>query len=356
MVMRNLVCEVIALLCVLSAAVDAYPQTTPPEQNEQIALERQFTDLLDAQDLASALALAEKIVNVAERDSGADSEPHARAMFNLAGLYGVTNNLEKATELFMRSVETFERSISERPTEFFDVLLPAADFLIQQARRNDLAKRILERSSALYEQRDEVLLPQRTEVYRRLAHLYIQSDDQRALAKTSRRVQELRSLHEQLATTLHGDEAKFQESVGQGLFDRAITLARSLADTARRLYGTGSEQHVRAISNIGAAYERMHDYENAFLWVERALGMARKQANSRVHADLLENSARLLFGRLRFDEAAQMLREEYEVMQLLEGPKHPNTARVLSDLAEALKKQGKISAAIEIRSKALAVW
>jgi tetratricopeptide (TPR) repeat protein len=265
MILRNL--KIIVLLCGLFGTTFAYPQNPPPEQSEQIELERQFTALLDAQDLTSALLLAEKIMGVAERNSGAGTEPYARAMFNLAGLYDVTNNFEKATALFIQSVEIFEKSIPDRPIEFFVVLLPAVDFLIQRARRNDLAKQILERSSAIYEQRDEVLLDQRTEIYRRLAHLYISSGDWRALAETSRRVQALRASGEHLATTLREDEVKFQESIDRKLFDNASTLAQSLAETARRLYGANSEEHVRATSNIGAVYDRMGDYSAAFRWI-----------------------------------------------------------------------------------------
>ncbi|WP_031246772.1 tetratricopeptide repeat protein, partial [Mesorhizobium sp. LNJC395A00] len=335
-------------------ATSARAQSPLPEQNEQIVLEQQLDDLLAAQDLQSALPLAERIVSVAEENSGTGSEPYGRAIFNLAGLYGL-NNLEKATSLFIQSVEIFEKSIPERPSEFFVVLLPAMDFLMQEAGRDDLARPILERISVVYERRDEVLLEQRTAVYRRLAYIYIKSGDQHALAKTSRRVKELRALHEKLVAMLDQEQALFQESVGQNQFARALLSARSLAGIARRLYGISSEQYVRAISNVGAIHERMLDYNDAFVWIERALNVARQGqlANSHVHADLLDNSARLLLQRLRYSEAEEMYRQEYDVSRILDGPNHPNTARVLSDLGQVLLQQGKVGAAIEMHSKAL---
>jgi tetratricopeptide (TPR) repeat protein len=358
MLFRNQVSGAIVLLFVSLIPFNVFSQIASPVQSEQDVLEHKLKGLLDANNLQKALPLAERIVAVAQRDSGPDTEQYARAIFNLAGLYGVTNNLDKAADLFIQFVEIFKRSVPENPSAFFNVLFPAVEFLIQRTGRHDVARNILEEISVLYDKRDEVLLDQRTEVYRRLAYLYIESGDHNALRENSNRVQELRALHERLTKTVSQEEAEFKQAVDEKKFDRAIVLARSLEDLAIRLYGAKSEQRVRATSTIGAVYERMNHYNDAHVWFERALEIAQREplANSNVHAELLENAGRLLIHELRFGEAEEMYRQEYEMVKKLLGPKDPDTASVLSDLAQTLMEQGKIRSAIEARSEALEIY
>ncbi|MBO0756510.1 MAG: CHAT domain-containing protein, partial [Bradyrhizobiaceae bacterium] len=364
------------------------------------ALNQQIMRLYNAGKYAEATAIAERGVNLAERQFGSDHPSVGVALSNLAHLYNTQGRYGEAEPLYKRALAIAEKTLGANDPTVGIRLNNIAELYKAQGRYAD-AEPLLKRSLAIFEKasgRDHATL---ATSLNNLAELYSAEGRYPEAEPLSHRAltisqKELGPDHPTVATrlanlaALYRDEGRYRDA--EPLMTRALAISEKALgpdhpDVGYRLrnlallyqaegrYGEAEPLMQRALAinetafgsehpdvgnslnDLAALYDAEGNYADAEPVLKRALAIAEKAfgPNHPTVGVRLANLAELYRDQGRYDEAEPLMKRALAITEKALGPVHPNLATALNDLAGLYRAQGHYDEAEALMKRALAI-
>jgi len=280
-------------------------------------LEHQTLDLFKAGRYAEATDVAIKAVNLAVSIYPADDFNITTSLNNLAEVYQIQGQYDKAEPLFSRSLAIREKVRGPDDPGTGGALNNLAELYRVQGQFSK-AEPLYIRTLAIFEK-------------------YMGAD------------------HPDTATVVNNLASLYQN---QGRLSKAEALfARALA-SREKILGANDPDTAGAANNLGHVYRSEGQYAKAEALYASALDVLEKAfpAGHFATAAVLNNFADLYASQGQFARAEPLQNRAIAIYEKTVGPNHPETGKALNNLAEIYRKQGQYAKAEPLYFRAIAAY
>lgn len=346
-----------AFIVILAALASATAQ-----QGDVQAIESRLLKFLEAGNLTSALAEANKFVDIAKARFGADSMISAQALTNLGLVLAKMNRPQQSENAYKHALAIFDK------VQDLSASLPALQGLMQvyeaQGRFADLAPLAQRQLDMLQRQlgpSHQSVLDAKQHLVFALARASAQRFKEKRFADAEDFARRAHSLHVEstggqnpgeyftLMLVVQAIEAQNHEQALDDVVDRLLVLIQKgvrfddLAVASR-------------LTELADAYRRKGD-STALLLDDEAIRMFEKLGATDDPDFAAALHLKAIFERLAGNDqqAESLYRRVLAILDKWGGPKHENYARALSDFANVLMEQGRPEEAVPLYKRAVAL-
>ena len=320
-------------------------------QSENLpALDREVEQLLRAGKFSEAIPLAQRALEIAERQPGPNGLDLSNALQRLAILYVQQGQYANAEPLYKRTLALKEKALGPQHTEVGTTLFGLASLYVQQARYGEaepLYKRVIAiKEHELGAEHNEVA----TALYG-LAALYVYVGRYEEAEPLYRRTIEIKEKvlgpnHTEVGSTLSNlavllvQEQRFAEA--EPLYKRAIAIKEQALGPEHTEVGSA----LYGLAQLYAQQGRQADAEPLY---RRVLDIKEKQLGPE-HTEVgtvLYGLAGIYLDQGRYAEAQPIYERVLTIKEKALGPDHPETGTALSDLADLYFRQQQWAKAVD---------
>jgi CHAT domain-containing protein/tetratricopeptide (TPR) repeat protein len=364
------------------------------------ALNQQIVQLYEAGKYAEATTMAERAVNLAERQFGSAHPVVGTSLSNLASLYNRQGRYGEAEPLYKRALSIAEKTLGANNPAVGLRLNNIAELYKAQGRYAE-AEPLLKRSLVIVEKAFGPGDPTVATSLNNLAELYkaegryteAEPFSNRALAITENA---LGPDHPKVAirlanlAELYRDEGRYHDAEplmmralaisekalgpdhpdvesqlrnlallyqAEGSYGEAEPLMKRALAINEKALGAEHPDVGRSLNDLAALYDAEGNYSEAEPLMKRALAIAEKAfgPNHPTVGVRLTNLAWLYRDQGRYVEAEPLMKRALAIIEKALGPTHPNLAAALSDLAGLYRAEGRFSEAEPLMERSLAI-
>jgi len=305
-----------------------------------------------------ALKLAERSLEIRERESGADDIDVASSLSSLALVWAAKGEFQKAILLFQRSLNIRQKAFG---TYHHDVARTLHNLALvnEEIANYDEAIRLYEKAIEI---REKVLGEWSADLATSLNNLgvvYLNLADFDKAEQFLRRALEIKekvlpSISTSIASTLSNLAAIYSE---KGDEDKALELFKRALEIREKALGANHPNVARTLEYVGNSYRTKGDLRQAEAYYLRGLEILRNRfgaEHSRI-ARMIGNMAILYQMQSDYTRAEPLLRQAVEMMEKTIGKEHNDYAVAIYNLASFYTDKGDYEQAEPLYRKALEI-
>ncbi|MDA8018093.1 MAG: serine/threonine-protein kinase [Thermoanaerobaculia bacterium] len=344
-----------------AAVADSERNRAEVQLSKAIAVEEFLTSLVQSIDpfqTAGETWTADQLLDqgVSRIEDGLESEPEVEAhlLGVLGGVSRSLGQLQRAEELWRRSLSLRREYFAEASSEVAEGLRGLADVLYQRDQHEE-ASTLLEEALRIERQRlEETPQAPTLPLAKTLAQLGVERLEVDRYSEARALYEESLSLYRGMAGDLRAEIAEVQVSLASleretGNLVAAERLNRSALETQREVLGPKHPRVAITASNLGGILRQSGDLAGAEPLYREALAVSR-EAFGNEHPEVstrLNNLAALLLSRGEFGEAATFFEQVLDLDLKFLGEDHVYVAFSLDNLAAVLAELGQIDEALD---------
>lgn len=351
--------RVVALFLLLGAmALPVFADTAEQEIERAIQLNAQVVDLYGKGDYRQAIRFAEQALAIREKVLGSEHPDTAASLNNLAFLYKILGQNEKALPLYQRALVIREKVLGLEHADTAQSLNNLAG-LYYTLGQYEQALSLYKRALVI---REKVLGPEHPDTaasLNNLAHFYRtlgKYDQALPLYQRALEIKEttLGPEHADTATSLNNLAVLYQ-TLGQ--YDRALPLLQRALTIREKVLGAEHADTAVCLNNVAYLYYKLGQYNKALPLYLRALAI-REKVFGPEHEDTassLSNLALLYQTFGQYDQALPLYQRALKIRENVLGSEHAVTAIGLNNLAVLYDILGQYNQALPLYKRALAI-
>jgi len=331
---------------------------TQQSVEEAKRLVEQINKLRAAEKYAEAIPLAERLIEMVEKESGPEHVVVAQLINGLAELYRMTRNFVRAEPLYQRALATRQKLLGpEHP----DVAVTLNNFalLYIQTRDYGRAEPLLQRAISIYEKIPEANPSDFAASLNNLGYLYKDKGEYgraeplfiRSLTITEKA---LGPNDPVVAIGLNHLARLYQET---GEYERAEPLYMRSLGIREKALGPQHPNVAESLNNLGNLHSIKGDYVAAEPLLQRAIVIYEKALGAE-HLDVanpLLNLAEVYKSKGDTTRAEPLLVRALAIREKTLGTDHPDVALVLNNLADLYRMKHEYPRAEQFYQRALAI-
>ena len=345
------------VLVACSTALGATP-TSAQGSDDLDALKTQTVELFRAGKYTEGATIANRALDLAERQFGPDHPTISVALNNLAMLYSAQGRYGEAEPLYKRALAIVERAFGPDHSDVAVRLGNLAELYRAQGRYGE-AEPLYKRALVIHEKALGPDHPQVGQELNNLAALYFAQGryaEAEPLYKRALEIDEnaLGPDHRDVGMNLNNLAALY---AAEGRYGEAERLYRRALAIGEKALGADHPDVALNLNNLGQLYraqgrpaEAEPLYKRALAIDERALGP--EHPNVSIH---LNNLAELYTSQDRYAEAEPLLKRALAIDEKVLGRGHAQVGSRLNNLAELYRAQGRLAEAEPLFKRALSI-
>ena len=331
---------------------------TQQSEEEAKRLVEQINKLRAAAKYAEAIPLAERLIEMVEKEAGPEHVVVAQLINGLAELYRMTRNFDRAEPLYQRALATRQKLLGpEHP----DVAVTLNNFALLYIQKRDYgrAEALLQRAISIHEKIPEASPSDFVATLNNLGQLYSDKgeyDRAEALFIRAQTITE-KALgpNDPIVAIGLNKLARLYEVTGE--YERAESLyLRSLAIREKAL-GPQHPNVAESLNNLGNLHSAKGNYVEAEPLLQRALVIYEKALGPE-HLDVaypLLNMAAVYTAKGDTARAEPLLVRALAIRERTLGADHPDVAQTLNNLAELYRTKNEYARAEQFYQRSLAI-
>ena len=321
-------------------------------------LSTEFVRLYLTNKYDEARPLAERALEIREKELGLEHPDVARALSNLATLYRAKSDFVKAEPLYQRALAIFERTLgSEHP----DVATSLSNLatLFHNEGDSTKAELLLQRALGI---REKALGPEHPDVARLLYNLAILSQGKGNFALAEQLYQRVLMIREKTLGPEHTDLIGPLNNLaviyrGRDNFAKAEQLHQRVLAIREKLLGPNHLDVASSLNNLGYLYQTKGEYAKAEPLHQRALAIREKNLGPEHPAvsASLDNLAILYHDKGDLAKAEPLYQRALAIREKVFGPEHLAVADTLNNLATLYRDKTDLARAEWLHQRALTI-
>jgi CHAT domain-containing protein/Tfp pilus assembly protein PilF len=312
------------------------------------SLVQQVTKLRSAGRYSEAIPLAQKVLEIVEKQLGPEDPNTANVLEGLAGLYHATGAYGQAEPLYRRALALREKAMGPEHPDTAASLYSLAE-LYRGMGIYAQAEPLVQRALAI---REKVLGPEHPDTAASLYLLAMLHYETAAYAQAEPLYQRALAIQEKTLGPEHSDTATSLSALANlyqamGLYAKAEPLYQRALAVQEKTLGPEHPRTARALNNLADLYRTTGAYAKAEPLYQRALSITEKVLGPE-HPDtatVLNNLARLYEDTRAYGKAEPLYQRALAIQEKTLGPEHPRTAVALNNLAVFYWANGDLSRA-----------
>jgi CHAT domain-containing protein/tetratricopeptide (TPR) repeat protein len=345
-------------IILLTLLIAVGSSTVNAQRNELDALNQEVVQLYEAGRYPEATVIAERAVNLAERQFGSDNPNVGTALSNLAGLYRAQGRYSDAEPRMVRALAIAEKALGPNHPTVGTRLNNLAGLYRAQGRYVE-AEPLYKRALAIDEQalgRDDPAVGTCLNNLAELFNAQSRYAEAEPLLKRALAIAEkaLGPDHPDLSIRLGNLAGLYRD---EGRYDEAEPLMKRALAIGEKALGPDHPDVATRLDSLALLYEAEGRYGEAEPLMKRALAIAEKSLGSS-HPDLgkdLNDLAELYAAQGRYGEAEPLMKRALSIAEDAFGTDHPTVGVRLNNLAALYRAQGRYGDAEPLMKRALAI-
>jgi CHAT domain-containing protein/Tfp pilus assembly protein PilF len=341
------------------AIVVGMPTTAAAQRESGAALYAKVTELYKAGKYTEATPLAQRLVIIAERESGPDHSNLGSALMMLGSLYDEQARYVEAEPLYKRALTIYEGSYGADHPVVALALANLANLYVRESRYND-AERLYQRSLAI---REKALGPDHIDVGQALGSLASLYDDEARYDEAEPLYKRSLAILEKAHGRDHSDVAIALNNLAshyrnRGRYADAERLYKQALAIREKVLGPDDPNRDAPLYNLAGIYRFQARYSDAEPLYKQALAIREKVLgpNHPAVAQSLNSLANFYADEGRDDDAEPLYRRSLAIYEKALGPNHPDIAGPLGNLANLCERQTHYDDAEKLYKRALAIY
>lgn len=332
-------------------------ETQQPEAEAKRLVE-QINKLRAEAKYAEAIPLAERLLEMVEKEAGPEHVVVAQVINGLAELYRVTRNVLRAEALFQRALAMRQKLLGpEHP----DVAVTLNNFALLYIQKRDYgrAEPLLQRAISIHEKIPEASPSDFAASLNNLGHLYKDKGEyERAEALFIRSLtitEKALGPNEPVVAIGLNHLARLYEETGE--YERAEPLYMRSLGIREKALGPQHPNVAESLNNLGHLHSINGDYVAAEPLLQRAIVIYEKALGPE-HLDVaypLLNLAEVHVSKGDTARAEPLLVRALAIREKAVGTDHPDVAQVLNNLADLFRMKNEYARAEQFYQRALAI-
>jgi CHAT domain-containing protein/lipopolysaccharide biosynthesis regulator YciM len=329
------------------------------ELEEANQLEQKVEELYQQGKYQEAIPLAEKVLEIREKNLGKDHLNVAASLSWLAVLYKAQGNYSAAEPLLQRSLAIYEKDFG-KDHPFVATILNYLAVLYQAQGNYSAAEPLFQRALSIYETALGKDNPFVATTLNNLAGLYYDQGNYSAAEPLLQRALSIREKnlgkdHPDVALSLNNLAVLYK---AQGNYSAAEPLLQRALAIYEKALGKDHPSVAISLNNLAELYRDQGNYSAAEPLFQRSLAI-REKALGKDHPDvatILNNLAGLYRDQGNYSAAEPLLQRSLAIREKALGKDHPDVATILNNLAGLYRDQGNYSAAEPLYQRSLAIY
>jgi tetratricopeptide (TPR) repeat protein/CHAT domain-containing protein len=321
-------------------------------------LYQSFSGLYRQGKYGEAEAVAERLLNLVEKQHGPEDPWVAAALDNLSLVQNLQGKHEEAAKGGLRALAIKEKSLGADHADVAMTLNGLANIYSNQGRYRE-AIETYTRALAI---REKVLGPNEPRVAATLNNLAVTYKRQGRYDEAIKAYTRSMEIYEKIFGQDHPDLATGLNNLGnvhkdQGRYEEAVKFLKRALAIREKALGPSHPEVAATLNNLGLVYDRLGRYEEAIDAYTRALAIDEKALGPE-HPDVagdLDNRALVYAAVGRYEEAIKGHAQALSIREKVLGPYHRDVAATLNNLAIAHETLGKYDEALKGHTRALAI-
>jgi CHAT domain-containing protein/tetratricopeptide (TPR) repeat protein len=358
MVRRNSLHSAVLIVLVM-CWVAVWTAATHAQSNDDInALNKQVAELFRDGKYAEAKAIANRALDLAERQFGPDHPTVGTALNNLAEIHRAQGRYADAEPLYQRALAVTEKALGSDHLDVGVDLGNLAELYRVQGRYAE-AEPVYKRALMILE---KALGPDSSLIGQELNNLAFLYFEQGRYAEAEPLFRHALAIDEKALGPDHRDVGTFLNNLAalygaQGRYGEAEPLYRRALAISEKTLGADHPDIAIDLNNLGILYRALGRpteaeplYKRALAIDERGLGPEHPRVS--IH---LNNLAELYVSQDRYAEAEPLLKRALAIDEKALGPGHAQVGGRLNNLADLYRAQGRYAEAEPLFERALAI-
>lgn len=344
---------------VLQQAVTLAEQNFGLEHMDTAAAYNNLADVFASTDeISKAESYYQKALAICEKVAGPEHLDTAITLNNLGQLYKNKGNFETALRYYQRSSSIIEKALGpEHPQT--GAMLNNLGMLYRAMGKTDQAEQLLQRALEIWEKTLGLEHPQTITCLNNLAGLCLAMGN---YDRSLKLYQQVIGLREKVLGSNHPETAVSLNELASvlritGKYDQAEPLFRRSLASLEKSLGPEHSLIAKVLNDGGALYSTKGDFAQAQALYQRALTM-NEHLLGKDHpsvASTLNNLALLYRTTGEYAKAESLFERSLKIDETALGPEHPGVSATLSNLAGLYKDMGEFKKAEALYQRSLTI-